>query len=53
MRERALAWASQYSLEGLREALRSLMIRQWGVSPEAFPSPAGQRASAELAARRR
>lgn len=30
MRERAAAWAQQYSLEGLREALRCLLNEQWG-----------------------
>jgi glycosyltransferase involved in cell wall biosynthesis len=30
MRERAAAWAQQYSLEGLREALRCLLNERWG-----------------------
>jgi len=34
MRERAAAWAQQYSLEGLREALRCLLNEQWGTTIE-------------------
>jgi len=30
MRERAATWAQQYSLEGLREALRRLLNERWG-----------------------
>ena len=29
MRERAADWAQQYSLEGLREALRALLLERW------------------------
>ena len=29
MRERAADWAQQYSLEGLREALRNLLLERW------------------------
>ena len=32
MRERAAAWAQQYSLEGLREALRCLLNERWGTT---------------------
>ncbi len=32
MRRKASVWAGQYSLDGLREALRDLLGRQWGVS---------------------
>jgi glycosyltransferase involved in cell wall biosynthesis len=31
MSRRAAAWSSQYSLEGLRDALRELLSREWGV----------------------
>jgi len=34
MRRRAAAWAQQYSLEGLREAVRSLHSERWGVKLE-------------------
>ena len=36
MRGKASLWARQYSLDGLREALRDLLNRHWGVS---LPSP--------------
>jgi hypothetical protein len=32
MTRQASAWARQYSLEGLREALRELLNRHWGVT---------------------
>lgn len=32
MRRKASAWARQYSLDGLREALRDLLTRRWNVS---------------------
>lgn len=32
MRARAAAWSQQYSLEGLREALRELLSTRWGIS---------------------
>jgi glycosyltransferase involved in cell wall biosynthesis len=32
MSKRAATWAQQYSLEGVREALRDLLSKQWGVS---------------------
>lgn len=37
MRARAAEWAQQYSLEGLREALRALMMKHWRVE---WPAPA-------------
>ncbi|HLG98196.1 MAG TPA: glycosyltransferase [Bryobacteraceae bacterium] len=38
MRSRAAAWAQQYSLEGLREALRELLAQRWRVpAPQAAP----------------
>ncbi len=33
------AWARQYSLEGLRDALRDLMAERWGVAPAKEPGP--------------
>jgi glycosyltransferase involved in cell wall biosynthesis len=32
MRRKASAWARQYSLDGLREALRDLLTRHWNIS---------------------
>ena len=34
MRERAAAWAQQYSLEGLREALREILVQRWRLAPQ-------------------
>jgi len=34
MRSKAAAWARQYSIEGLREALRQLLEEHWGVPLE-------------------
>ncbi|MFN7923941.1 MAG: glycosyltransferase [Bryobacteraceae bacterium] len=38
MRAKAIAWSRDYCLEALREALRELMIRHWGVPRDAFPA---------------
>ena len=40
MGQRAAAWSANYSLEGLREALRELLSARWKLSPEALASPA-------------
>lgn len=37
MRARALEWVSGYSLEGLRDAIRALMIRHWNLPETALP----------------
>ena len=34
MRERAAAWAQQYSLEGLRDALRALLLQRWRLASQ-------------------
>jgi len=43
MRRKAAEWAQSYSLEGLREALRELLSRHWGVQLQVtghpFPKP--------------
>lgn len=39
MGQRAAAWSANYSLEGLREALRELLSTRWKLSPEALASP--------------
>jgi glycosyltransferase involved in cell wall biosynthesis len=36
MRARAAAWATQYSLEGLRQALADLLTERWGLGPQAL-----------------
>jgi len=45
MRARAAAWSQQYSLEGLREALRELLSTRWGISiyhgQQAADTPSG------------
>jgi glycosyltransferase involved in cell wall biosynthesis len=35
-RQAAMIWAQQFTLEGLRDALRNLLAKEWGVE---FPSP--------------
>jgi len=43
MRQEATRWARQHSLDGLREALRTLLNRWWGVSlPKPKFSPVGE-----------
>jgi len=39
MTRRASAWARRYSLEGLREALRELLNRHWGVDLKPIAAP--------------
>jgi glycosyltransferase involved in cell wall biosynthesis len=48
MRARASLWAQQYSLEGLRRAIGSLLRDWWGVDLEADPQPARERVAEPL-----
>jgi glycosyltransferase involved in cell wall biosynthesis len=44
MRQSAAAWAQQYSLEGLKEALHRLMAEWWSLEPGAWRLTAGRAA---------
>ena len=39
MSEQAAVWASQFTLEGLREALLRQLLSSWRISPDVFPQP--------------
>jgi glycosyltransferase involved in cell wall biosynthesis len=42
MREAAAAWAQQYSLEGLKDALHRLMVEWWSLEPGPFDTGAAE-----------